>query len=208
MRARLRSVHQMQAAAAATPPAAPAASEVHDTCSVNAVVPTASTHHVPSAVMIRDAYPTAPSDPDHAADDREQQPFVQEQPSHRRRLEADRPQQSHFARALFHAELEEQRDQQQRGHDQEETEVDEVLAEVRAPRGRRQAFRPHIADRQARCQRIDPRAQALLDLFAGLLAMERLASGGVARMDVSAPYRDRQRRWPASSGTNAFGVVR
>ena len=148
-------------------------------------------------------------DPGAAADDREQQPFVQEQPSHRRRLEADRPQQSHLARALFHAELEEQRDQQQRGHDQEEAEVDEVLAEIRGAARRRQAFGPHVADGQAGArQRIDPRAQTLLDLLTGLLQSLDRPSGGVARMDVSAPYRDRQRRWPTSSGTNAFGVVR
>ena len=97
-----------------------------------------------------------------------QQRFVQKQLSHLRRLEPDRPQQSHLAPALFQAELEEERDQQQRGHHQEEAEVDEVLAEVRGAARRRQALGSHVADGQPGCQRIDPRTQPLLDLIAGL----------------------------------------
>ena len=208
MRARLRSVHQMQATAAATPPAAPAASEVHDTCSVKAVVPTASTHQVRERGHDQRGVRDRAEDPGAAADDREQQPFAQEQPPDRRRLEADRPQQSHLARALFHAELEEQRDQQQRGHDQEEAEVDEVLAEVRGAARRRQAFGPHVSDSQARAASGSIRARRRCSTCSRASWSRIDRSGGVARMDVSAPYRDRQRRWPTSSGTNAFGVVR
>ena len=54
-RRRLRSVHQMQTTAASMPPAAPASSDVADTWSESAVVPTASTHHVPRPVMISHA---------------------------------------------------------------------------------------------------------------------------------------------------------
>src|SRR5829696_1510075 len=44
----LLNVKKMQTTAAATPPSAPSAIHFHETCNVNAVVPTASTHHVRS----------------------------------------------------------------------------------------------------------------------------------------------------------------
>ena len=49
--------------AVATPPMAPAASDVADTCSVSALVPTASTHHDRRPIIINAAYPTASSTP-------------------------------------------------------------------------------------------------------------------------------------------------
>ncbi len=114
--------------------------------------------------------PQRAENPGAAADDREQQPFVEEQPSDRRRLEADRPQQSNLARALLHAELEEQDDQQQRGHDQEEAEVDEVLSEIGGALRCRQAFGADISYNQAGArQRIDAGAQTLLDLIPDFL---------------------------------------
>ena len=53
----------MQASAATMPPIAPAASDSGLTCSVSAVVPTASTHHVRRPVIKSAAYATAPSVP-------------------------------------------------------------------------------------------------------------------------------------------------
>ena len=132
-------------------------------------MPTASTHHVRERGHDHERVRDGAENPDGAADEGEQQAFGQEQPPHRRRSEPDRAQQTHLARALLDAELEEQRGQQQRGHDEEEAEVDEVLAEVRRAAGRRQALGPHVADGQSGCQRIDPRAQTLLDLLAGPL---------------------------------------
>ncbi len=63
MRVRLRSVHQMQTAAAAIPPNAPAMSDVAETCSVSASVPTASTHQDPNPFINNAAYATAPTTP-------------------------------------------------------------------------------------------------------------------------------------------------
>ena len=55
MRLNARSVHQMQPIAATTPPIAPPTSDAGDTCSVSAVVPTASTHHDRSPYIISHA---------------------------------------------------------------------------------------------------------------------------------------------------------
>ena len=52
IRAKPRSVHQMQTIAATIAPSAPATSETGDTCSVSAVVPTAPDHHVRRPAII------------------------------------------------------------------------------------------------------------------------------------------------------------
>ncbi len=59
----LLNVKNMQTTAAATPPSAPTTIHFHDTCKVNAVVPTASTHHVRSPCINNAAYAIAPTSP-------------------------------------------------------------------------------------------------------------------------------------------------
>ena len=68
--------------------------------------------------------------PQRAADAGQHQPLGQEQAAHQGRARAQGSQQPNFARPLFDAQLEEQRRQEQRGHDEEEAEIDEVLAEI------------------------------------------------------------------------------
>ncbi len=63
MRARPRSVHQMQASAAKMALAAPAIRDIDETCSVSAVVPTAPDHQLRRPAIMRAAYATAPAMP-------------------------------------------------------------------------------------------------------------------------------------------------
>src|SRR5215210_5080288 len=55
-----RSDHQMHRTDTITPPRAPVASDAGSTCSLNAVVPTASTHQVRKPNIINAPYATAP----------------------------------------------------------------------------------------------------------------------------------------------------
>src|SRR4029434_7023509 len=81
-------------------------------------------HHQPRISQCSD-------DAQYTAQNGEQYTFLQKQLSNTRGPETDGSEQSDFTRALLDAQLEEQRHQQQRGNDDEEAEVDEVLAKVR-----------------------------------------------------------------------------
>src|SRR5687768_6540281 len=63
VRPSLLNVKKMQTTAATTPPTAPIANHIHETCNVSEVVPTASTHHVLNPYINNAAYPIAPSSP-------------------------------------------------------------------------------------------------------------------------------------------------
>ena len=139
MRLNARSVHQIQPTAAITPPIAPPTSDAgrhvqRERGRPNRIHPPRSqpVHHQPRVTQ-------RTADAQHASDDGEQETFLQEQPTHLRRTEADRPEQTNLAHALLDSQLEEQRHEQQgRDHDKE-AEVDELLAKSVAPR---EASRP------------------------------------------------------------------
>ena len=63
---------------------------------------------------------------------------------------------------LLDAEREEERGQEQRRDDEEETEVDEVLPEVRRAVGRGERLGAYGADLKSGCDRIEPRANRRL----------------------------------------------
>ncbi len=67
---------------------------------------------------------------EHAADAGEDRAFQKEQAADRRGRKADGLHRANLAHALLDAQAEEQRGQEHRGGNQEEAEVDEVLAEV------------------------------------------------------------------------------
>ena len=158
----------MQTTAATMPPSAPAASDSGVTCSVSAVVPTASDPPGAQAGHHQRRVGDGAGDAEDAADDREHQAFGREQPADARRREADGAQQADLADALLDAELEEQRREQQRRDDEEEAEVGEVLAEVggaarrgRAPRSRTsRTARPSAIGSILRAQRVHERSRA------------------------------------------------
>ena len=122
------------------------------------------------------------------------------------RAEADGSQETHLARALLDAQLEEERRQEQRRDDEEEAEVGEVLAEVggaaRAPRPSALTsltVRPDASGSSAARRRSSMRLRA---------SASGVSTVGLMRIDDSAPYLDRHSVWPTSRGTNALGVVR
>ena len=75
---------------------------------------------------------------DRRADDREARAFAEQEPPHLLWREAQREQRADFLRALLDAELEQQRHQHARRHDEEKTEPDEQPAEILRLRGRPQ----------------------------------------------------------------------
>ena len=136
-------------------------SEVDDTCSVSAVVPTASTHHDRSPNIISHAYPSAPTMPSMLPTTASSTPSCRNSRRTLRRAEPDRPQQTDLAHALLDAQLEEQHHQQQRGDDDEEAEVDEVLAKVRGAARGLEALGAHVDHGEPERKWIGGRAKAL-----------------------------------------------
>ena len=157
-RASVRSVHQIQTSAAITPPAAPAASDAGDmqrqrggADGVDPPGAQAGHHQLRVADRARDA--------ERAADERQHQRLRSRTTGAPPRRKPTALQQADFAHALLDAELEEQRGQQQSRDDQEEAEVDEILAEVGGAARRGEPFGAHVAHGQARRERIDRGAQ-------------------------------------------------
>ena len=123
----------------------------------------------------------------------EEQAFGGEQPAHARRAEPDRAQQADLARALLDAEPEEERGQHERRRDEEETEVDEVLAEVgRSARGG-QRLGPHRAHGESHARRIELGSQRRFEPLTG--RRQRLA-----RRAESGTTCDRRSAWSRARG--------
>ena len=156
----------------------------------------------------RRTVPDGADDAERAADEREKEALGGEQPSDARRREAYRAQQPDFSRPLLDAEPEEEYGQENRGRDEEETEVREVLAEIRRAARRGEALRPHRLDRKAERQRIQPRQELRRDRALHLGEPAGRCRAGTIRIDVRSPNRDCHSRRPSSNRMNAFGVVR
>ena len=155
IRARPRSVHQMQAIAAITRPGGPR--EERDRRHVQrqhgrahgARPPGSQARHHGGAVADRACHA------DDAADDGEEQPFGGKQPADARRAQPDGAQQADLARALLDPQPEEERGQHECRRDEEKAEVDEVLAEVRRPARGVQRFGPGCPHGESHARRVE-----------------------------------------------------
>ena len=100
-----------------------------------------------------------PGHAQHAPGGRQHQPFGEEYAPHGAGGKSGRPQQAQLAQALLDAEAEEQAGQQQRRHDEEEAEVDEVQPEVGGAGRRLHGQRARRIDDEAERQRVELRPQ-------------------------------------------------
>src|SRR5205823_2126655 len=89
-------------------------------------------------------------------------------------LEPNRTQEADFAAALLDAQPEEQRREQERGQDQKEAEVGEVLAEIGRPTRSLESVLSDISHGHTEAQRIDRGADLLLEALAGGLQRQTL----------------------------------
>src|SRR5439155_23695539 len=108
-------------------------------------------------------------DTDEPADQRQRATFEQQQPSHLPRREAEREQRADFRRALFDAELKQQRHQQQRGGDEEEAEAEKQLAEILRLFGGCERLLPYRLEAQADRSRVKRRDKFFFKFRPGLL---------------------------------------
>src|SRR5258708_2455762 len=114
-------------------------------------------HHQPCVKLRGD-------DSQHAAGAGQGDALAQENLANCARREAKRSQHADLAGTLLNTQLEEQSGEHQRGNDQEETKVDEVLAEIGGALGSIETLRAYRIDGHARARRIDDLAQARFDI--------------------------------------------